>query len=77
MRRNNIEFKETGSRKEIIVHDGDASFTIAWLLSDSDGYYIKTCGDRFTECPDVEDVMLVTKYALRSLQNEFEFSQQS
>ena len=76
MRRNDIEFRHLKGRKpEIIAWEGETCFTLAWLKTDSEGYYIKTIGDRFTEHPDTEDVMIVAKYALRSLQNEFHFNQ--
>ena len=77
MRRNNIEFRHTeGRTPEIVAWDGETCCTIAWLETDSEGYYIKTIGDRFTEHSDTEDVMLVAKYALRSLQNSFDFNDQ-
>lgn len=77
MRRNNIEFRhmESKGKPEIVAWDGETCCTIAWLEADSEGYYVKTIGDRFTEHPDTEDVMLVAKYALRSLQNTFDFNQ--
>ena len=70
MRRNDIEFRRLDNRKpEIIAWQGERCFALAWFETDSEGYYIKTIGDRFTEHPDTEDVMIVAKYALRSLQN--------
>ena len=76
MRRNDIEFRRLDNRKpEIIAWVGESCFALAWFETDSEGYYIKTIGDRFTEHPDTEDVMIVAKYALRSLQNEFHFNQ--
>ena len=82
MRRNNIEFRhmESKDRKPEIIAwiepELTSCYTLAWLETDSGGYYIKTIGDRFTEHEDTEDVMLVAKYALRSLQNSFDFNDQ-
>ena len=83
MRRNNIEFirnegdsrpPEIAALSKRVIGEGEVKYTLAWFHVDDEGYYMTTIGDRFTEHKDSEDVMIVAKYALRSLQNSFEFN---
>ena len=54
--------------------DGKEScYTICWLKEDREGWYIETIGNRFTEYEDIDALMHVAKYALRSLNLEKEF----
>lgn len=54
--------------------DGKEScYTICWLKEHKEGWYIETIGNRFTEYEDIDALMHVAKYALRSLDLEKEF----
>ena len=53
----------------------ETCITICWLKSDREGYYMKTVGNRYVEYEDMEVLNHVAKYALRSLNVEFEFKE--
>ncbi len=53
--------------------DKETCYTICWLKSDKEGYYMQTIGDRYVEYEDMEALNHVTKYAMRSLAVQFEF----
>ena len=56
-------------------YDKETCYTICWLKSDKEGYYMKTVGDRYVEYEDMEALNHVAKYALRSLNVQFEFEE--
>jgi hypothetical protein len=45
------------------------------IFGDKEGYYMKTVGDRYVEYEDMEALNHVAKYALRSLNVQFEFEE--
>ena len=47
-------------------------YTIAWFKKDSEGYYVKTVGSRFTDYHDPELAMKMAKYGLKVLNAEFD-----
>lgn len=51
----------------------ESCYTICWLKEHKEGWYIETIGNRFTEYEDIDALMHVAKYALRSLNLEKEF----
>jgi len=83
MRYKNVEFRPaTENRHAEIVAlnyseslDKETCFTLCWIKADSEGYYMKTIGDRYVEYEDMEVLNHVAKYALRSLNVEFEFKE--
>ena len=83
MRYKNVEFRPaTEDRHAEIVacvynHDRDEEtyFTLCWIKEDRDGYYMKTIGDRYVEYEDMEALNHVAKYAMRSLNVQFEFEE--
>lgn len=76
MRHNDIEFRNLeNGRAELVQWAGTTCHTLAWVELDSEGPYIKTIGSRFTECGEVDDLMHVAKYAMRSRQLDFDFNQ--
>jgi spore germination protein GerM len=83
MRYKNVEFRPaTENRHAEIVAlnyredlDKETAFTLCWIKADSEGYYMKTIGDRYVEYEDMEALNHVAKYALRSLNVQFEFEE--
>jgi 6-phosphogluconate dehydrogenase len=83
MRYKNVEFRPaTENRSAEIVAwtyseslDREACTTLCWIKADSEGYYMKTVGNRYVEYEDMEVLNHVAKYALRSLNVEFEFEE--
>ena len=81
MRYNNVEFRPATENRdaEIIAWnyseslDKETCFTLCWIKADSEGYYMKTIGDRYVEYEDMEALTHVAKYALRSLNIQLEF----
>jgi len=55
--------------------DKETCYTLCWLETDKEGYYMKTIGDRYIEYEDMEALNHVTKYAMRSLNVQFEFEE--
>ena len=56
-------------------YDKETCYTICWLKSDKEGYYMQTIGDRYVEYEDMEALNHVTKYAMRTLNIQFEFEE--
>ena len=83
MRYKNVEFRPVKEQRdaEIVawnyseVSDKETCFTICWIKADKEGYYIETVGDRYVEYEDMEALNHVAKYALRSLNVQFEFEE--
>jgi len=83
MRYKNVEFRPaTENRNAEIVAwnyseslDKETCFTLCWIKADKEGYYIETVGDRYVEYEDMEVLNHVAKYALRSLNVQFEFEE--
>ena len=83
MRYNNVEFRPATENRdaEIIAWnyseslDKETCFTLCWIKADSEGYYMKTIGDRYVEYEDMEALTHVAKYALRSLNIQLEFEE--
>ena len=83
MRYNNVEFKPaTVDRHAEIVAcnyseslDKENYITLCWIKRDNEGYYMKTIGDRYVEYEDMEALNHVAKYAMRSLNVQFEFEE--
>ena len=83
MRYNNVEFRPaTADRHAEIVAwtyneelDKEACITLCWIKGDNEGYYMKTVGNRYVEYEDMEALNHVAKYALRSLNVQFEFEE--
>ena len=84
MRYNDVEFRPStvNGRAEIVAWTyseslgREACITLCWIMADSEGYYMKTVGNRYVEYEDMEVLNHVAKYALRSLNVEFEFKEQ-
>ena len=84
MRYKNVEFRPAAENRsaEIVawtlceIIDKETCFTLCWIKADSEGYYMKTVGNRYVEYEDMEVLNHVAKYALRSLNVEFEFKEQ-
>lgn len=57
--------------------DKETCYTICWLKSDKEGYYMETVGDRYVEYKDMEALNHVTRYALRILNTQFEFEEKT
>ena len=53
----------------------ETCYTLCWIEADSEGYYMKTIGDRYVEYEDMEALNHVAKYAMRSLNVQFEFEE--
>jgi len=83
MRYNNVEFRPATEVRsaEIIAWNYSESLgretciTLCWIKADSEGYYMETVGNRYVEYEDMEVLNHVAKYALRSLNVEFEFKE--
>ena len=83
MRYKNVEFRPaTADRGAEIVAwnyneelDREARITLCWIMGDSEGYHMKTVGNRYVEYEDMEVLNHVAKYALRSLNVQFEFEE--
>ena len=83
MRYNDVEFRQATENRdaEIIAWnyseslDKETCFTLCWIKADSEGYYMKTIGDRYVEYEDMEALNHVAKYAMRSLNIQFEFEE--
>jgi len=83
MRYKNVEFRPaTENRNAEIVAwnyseslDKETCFTLCWIKADKEGYYIETVGDRYVEYEDMEVLNHVAKYALRSLNVQFQFEE--
>ena len=83
MRYNNVEFRPaTADRHAEIVAwtyneelDKEACITLCWIKGDSEGYYMRTVGNRYVEYDDMIALNHVAKYALRSLNVQFEFEE--
>lgn len=83
MRYKNVEFRpvKEGRDAEIVAWTlcefvGDETcITLCWIKADKEGYYIETIGDRYVEFEDMEALNHVAKYALRSLNVQFEFEE--
>ena len=83
MRYNNVEFRPATEQRdaEIVAWtyneelDKEACITLCWIKADSEGYYMKTVGNRYVEYEDMEALNHVAKYALRSLNVQFEFEE--
>ena len=84
MRYKNVEFRPAAENRsaEIVawtlceIIDKETCFTLCWIKADSEGYYMETVGNRYVEYEDMEVLNHVAKYALRSLNVEFEFKEQ-
>ena len=84
MRYKNVEFRPAAENRsaEIVawtlceIIDKETCFTLCWVKADSEGYYMETVGNRYVEYEDMEVLNHVAKYALRSLNVEFEFKEQ-
>ena len=55
--------------------DKETCYTICWLKADKEGYYMETVGNRYVEYEDMEALNHVTKYAMRTLNTQFEFEE--
>jgi hypothetical protein len=55
--------------------DKETCYTLCWLETDKEGYYMKTIGDRYVEYEDMEALNHVAKYAMRILNLQFEFEE--
>jgi hypothetical protein len=83
MRYKNVEFRPATENRhaEIVAWnysetlDKETCFTLCWIKADKEGYYIETVGDRYVEYEDMEVLNHVAKYALRSLNVQFEFEE--
>ena len=83
MRYKNVEFRPATEQRdaEIVAWtyseelDKETCFTLCWIKADSEGYYMKTVGNRYVEFEDMEALNHVAKYALRSLNVQFEFEE--
>lgn len=83
MRYKNVEFRPaTEHRHAEIVDwtyneelDKETCITLCWIKVDREGYYIKTAGNRYVEYEDMEALNHVAKYALRSLNLQYEFEE--
>ena len=83
MRYNDVEFRPAtvDGRAEIVAWtyseslDRETCITLCWIMGDSEGYYMKTVGDRYVEYEDMEALNHVAKYAMRSLNVQFEFEE--
>ena len=83
MRYNNVEFRPATADRcaEVVAWnyseelDKEACITLCWIKGDSEGYYMKTIGDRYVEYEDMEALNHVAKYAMRSLNIQFEFEE--
>ena len=83
MRYKNVEFRPAGENRsaEIVawtlceIIDKEACITLCWIKRDNEGYYMKTVGNRYVEYEDMEALDHVAKYALRSLNVQFEFEE--
>jgi hypothetical protein len=83
MRYKNVEFRPATEHRhaEIVTLnyieelDKETAFTLCWIKGDSEGYYMRTIGNRYVEYDDMEALNHVAKYALRSLNVQFEFEE--
>ena len=83
MRYKNVEFRPANADRhaEIVswrlceIIDKETCITLCWIKADKEGYYIETIGDRYVEYEDMEALNHVAKYALRSLNVQFEFEE--
>ena len=83
MRYKNVEFRPAAENRsaEIVawtlceIIDKETCITLCWIKADSEGYYMKTVGNRYVEFEDMEALNHVAKYALRSLNVQFEFEE--
>ena len=83
MRYNNVEFRPAAENQsaEIVAWtyseslDRETCITLCWIKADSEGYYMKTVGDRYVEYGDMIALNHVAKYALRSLNIQLEFEE--
>ena len=53
----------------------ETCYTICWLKADKEGYYMETVGNRYVEYEDMEALNTLTKYAMRTLNTQFEFEE--
>ena len=83
MRYNNVEFRPATEERDAEIVSWTYSeslvretcITLCWIKADKEGYYIETIGDRYVEYEDMEALNHVAKYALRSLNVQFEFEE--
>ena len=83
MRYNDVEFRPAAENRsaEIVAWtyseslDRETCITLCWIEADSEGYYMKTVGNRYVEYEDMEALNYVAKYALRSLNVQLEFEE--
>jgi 6-phosphogluconate dehydrogenase len=83
MRYNNVEFRPAAENRsaEIVAWtyseslDRETCITLCWINADSEGYYMKTVGNRYVEYEDMIALNHVAKYALRSLNVQLEFEE--
>jgi 6-phosphogluconate dehydrogenase len=83
MRYNNVEFRPAAENRsaEIVAWtyseslDRETCITLCWIEADSEGYYMKTVGNRYVEYEDMIALNHVAKYALRSLNVQLEFEE--
>ena len=81
MRYKNVEFRHSNESRhaEIIAWiynedmDKETGITLCWIKEGNEGYYMKTVGDRYVEYEDMEALSHVAKYAMRSMNVQFEF----
>ena len=83
MRYNNVEFRPATEERDAEIVSWTYSeslvretcITLCWIEANSEGYYMRTVGNRYVEFEDMEVLNHVAKYALRSLNVEFEFKE--
>ena len=83
MRYNDVEFRPAAENRsaEIVAWtyseslDRETCITLCWIEADSEGYYMKTVGNRYVEYEDMIALNHVAKYALRSLNVQLEFEE--
>jgi 6-phosphogluconate dehydrogenase len=83
MRYNDVEFRPAAENRsaEIVAWtyseslDRETCITLCWINADSEGYYMKTVGNRYVEYEDMIALNHVAKYALRSLNVQLEFEE--
>ena len=83
MRYNDVEFRPaTEDRHAEIVacvynndRDEENYITLCWIKTNSEGYYMETIGNRYVEYGDMIALNHVAKYAMRSLNVQFEFEE--
>jgi pyruvoyl-dependent arginine decarboxylase (PvlArgDC) len=83
MRYKNVEFRPARDMRhaEIVAcvyaesTDTENYITLCWLKGSCEGYYMETIGNRYVEYEDMETLNHVAKYAMRSLNVQFEFEE--